>query len=48
MNYAIVAVGGVIILVGMTWVFWGRFRFVGSVKTVVLDVSVQDVSTKLE
>jgi len=47
MNYAIVAIGGVIILVGMTWVCWGRFRFDGPVKTVVFDVTAQDVSTKL-
>jgi len=34
MNYSIVAVGGIILIVGMTWVTWGRFRFVGPVKTV--------------
>jgi hypothetical protein len=34
MNYSIVAVGGIILIVGMTWAVWGRFRFVGPVKTV--------------
>lgn len=34
MNYAIVAIGGVIILVGLCWMLWGRFHFVGPVKTV--------------
>ncbi|KIM82776.1 hypothetical protein PILCRDRAFT_820062 [Piloderma croceum F 1598] len=34
MNYSIVAVGGIILLVGMIWAVWGRFRFVGPVKTV--------------
>ncbi|KAH9934533.1 amino acid transporter [Epithele typhae] len=33
MNYAIVAIGGVILLVGLGWLFWGRFRFVGPVRT---------------
>jgi hypothetical protein len=41
MNYAIVAVGGVVILVGMTWIFWGRFRFVGPVKTVDFNVAAK-------
>jgi hypothetical protein len=40
MNYAIVAVGGLIILVGLTWVTWGRTRFVGPVKTVIFDPDV--------
>ncbi|KAH9903180.1 amino acid transporter [Cubamyces lactineus] len=34
MNYAIVAIGAVILLVGACWVFWGRLRFTGPVKTV--------------
>ena len=34
MNYAIVAIGGVFVLVGACWAFWGRFRFVGPVQTV--------------
>ena len=33
MNYAIVAVGGIILVVGFTWAIWGRFHFVGPVKT---------------
>ena len=34
MNYAVVAIGGVLLLVGACWAFWGRFRFVGPVQTV--------------
>ncbi|KAL7284818.1 hypothetical protein ACG7TL_002128 [Trametes sanguinea] len=34
MNYAIVAIGAVILLVGVCWLVWGRFRFEGPVKTV--------------
>lgn len=34
MNYAIVAIGAVILLVGACWVFWGSMRFTGPVKTV--------------
>ncbi|KAH9944886.1 amino acid transporter, partial [Amylocystis lapponica] len=34
MNYAIVAIGGVILIVVSCWVLWGRFHFVGPVKTV--------------
>lgn len=33
MNYAIVAVAGVILLVLLMWVFWGRTRFSGPVLT---------------
>ena len=33
MNYAIVAIGGVFVLVGACWACWGRFRFTGPVKT---------------
>lgn len=36
MNYSVVAVGGIIMIVGMTWVVWGRFQFVGPVKTVLV------------
>ena len=35
MNYAIVAIGAVILLVGACWAFWGRLRFTGPVKTVM-------------
>ncbi|KAI0689336.1 amino acid transporter [Cytidiella melzeri] len=34
MNYAIVAIGGVLIVVGLVWLAWGRFHFVGPVPTV--------------
>ena len=34
MNYAVVAIGGVLLLVGACWAFWGRFHFSGPVKTV--------------
>lgn len=33
MNYAIVAIGAVILLVGACWAFWGRFHFEGPVQT---------------
>ena len=33
MNYAIVAIGGVILLVCTVWLLWGRHHFVGPVKT---------------
>lgn len=33
MNYAIVAVGGVMLLVLLMWLFWGRTRFSGPVFT---------------
>ncbi|KAJ7101546.1 amino acid transporter [Mycena belliarum] len=33
MNYAVVAVGGVMLLVLLMWVLWGRRRFVGPVLT---------------
>ena len=33
MNYAVVAIGAVILIVAACWVFWGRHRFVGPVKT---------------
>ena len=33
MNYAIVAIGGVVLIVGLVWVFWGRRRFSGPVQT---------------
>ncbi|KIJ64797.1 hypothetical protein HYDPIDRAFT_175318 [Hydnomerulius pinastri MD-312] len=33
MNYAIVAVGGLFVIVAINWVTWGRFSFVGPVQT---------------
>ncbi|KAF8909728.1 amino acid transporter [Gymnopilus junonius] len=33
MNYAIVSVGGIFLIVGFTWLLWGRHRFSGPVHT---------------
>ncbi|KAF9045379.1 amino acid transporter [Panaeolus papilionaceus] len=33
MNYAIVSVGSILLLVGLTWFFWGRHTFKGPVHT---------------
>ncbi|KII91586.1 hypothetical protein PLICRDRAFT_513514 [Plicaturopsis crispa FD-325 SS-3] len=33
MNYAICAVGALVLIVAITWVLWGRFHFEGPVKT---------------
>lgn len=46
MNYAIVAIGGVIVLVGLCWLFWGRYRFTGPVKT--LTQVAEQTSSKYE
>ncbi|OCB89270.1 amino acid transporter [Sanghuangporus baumii] len=35
MNYAIVAIGGLLVITTSMWVFWGRSRFIGPVKTVL-------------
>ncbi|KAA1475343.1 amino acid transporter [Dentipellis sp. KUC8613] len=35
MNYAVVAVGGIFVLVGLAWALWGRRRFRGPVRTLV-------------
>lgn len=34
MNYAIVAIGAVMLIVSACWILWGRFHFVGPMKTV--------------
>jgi hypothetical protein len=34
MNYAIVAVGGIMVMVLANWLLWGRYRFTGPVATV--------------
>ena len=47
MNYAVVAVGGILILVGLTWVFWGRYTFKGPVHTVD-GLDMQDSNRKME
>lgn len=33
MNYAIVAIGGVTLIVCLVWLMWGRFNFTGPVPT---------------
>lgn len=33
MNYAVVAIGGVLVIVAVNWVTWGRFSFTGPVQT---------------
>ena len=33
MNYAIVAIGGVVLIVNLVWMNWGRFHFFGPVRT---------------
>ncbi|KAF8961453.1 amino acid/polyamine transporter I [Flammula alnicola] len=33
MNYAVVSIGGIFLVVGLTWVLWGRTRFFGTVHT---------------
>ncbi|KAL0564053.1 polyamine transporter tpo5 [Marasmius crinis-equi] len=33
MNYAVVSVGGLMLIVGLTWFLWGRYRFTGPVHT---------------
>ncbi|EJC99705.1 uncharacterized protein FOMMEDRAFT_93126 [Fomitiporia mediterranea MF3/22] len=35
MNYAVVAIGGLIVLTTLAWLFWGRVQFDGPVKTVL-------------
>ncbi|KAF9238095.1 amino acid transporter [Melanogaster broomeanus] len=39
MNYSIVAVGGVLVIVAVNWVTWGRFSFVGPVQTIASEKS---------
>lgn len=34
MNYSIAAIGAVFLLVGLTWLFWGRFHFKGPVSEI--------------
>lgn len=45
MNYAVVSVGGIILLVVVGWFVWGRGRFGGSVGTLELDER-EDVDEK--
>ncbi|KAJ3093389.1 hypothetical protein HK100_006636, partial [Physocladia obscura] len=41
MNYAIVAVGAVLVLIVTSFIFWGRFHFHGPIRTV--DISADDL-----
>lgn len=34
MNYSIAAIGAVFLLVGLSWLFWGRFHFKGPVSEI--------------
>ncbi|KAL5513726.1 hypothetical protein ACEPAH_4126 [Sanghuangporus vaninii] len=43
MNYAIVAIGGLLVITTSMWVFWGRSRFIGPVKTVPVPPNAQNV-----
>lgn len=42
MNYAIAAVGFILLLVGSTWVLWGRHHFNGPVSEIDNEVIVED------
>jgi hypothetical protein len=35
MNYAIVAVGGLLVVITVNWFWWGRYSFKGLVKTAI-------------
>jgi hypothetical protein len=37
MNYAVIAVGGLLVIVTINWFWWGRHSFKGLVKTVPLE-----------
>ncbi|KAL0946011.1 hypothetical protein HGRIS_012288 [Hohenbuehelia grisea] len=45
MNYAVVAVGGLLLLVTAAWALWGRYHFVGSVHTNI-DLKTDHVDAK--
>ena len=42
MNYAVVAIGGVILLVSLCWLVWGHRHFRGPVSTIVEEVEEGD------
>ncbi|KAL5492928.1 hypothetical protein ACEPAI_4376 [Sanghuangporus weigelae] len=46
MNYAIVAIGGLLVITTSMWVFWGRSRFIGPVKTVLVPPNAQNAKTE--
>lgn len=35
MNYAVVAIGSLILLTAVSWLFWGRLHFTGPVRTLM-------------
>lgn len=37
MNYAIVAIGGVVLIVSIAWMLWGRSHFTGPVRTLAVE-----------
>lgn len=37
MNYAVVAIGGLIVCTMLAWVLWGRYHFTGIVETTLGD-----------
>ena len=47
MNYAIVAIGGVVLLVALVWIAWGRHNFSGPMQTLMRQGdSAQDIDAK--
>ncbi|KAF5373654.1 hypothetical protein D9758_000775 [Tetrapyrgos nigripes] len=49
MNYAIVSVGGIMLIVATTWIFWGRFSFKGPIyhSHLLTDFGLGDLSLKI-
>ena len=45
MNYAIVAVGGVVLVVSVAWVIWGRFHFFGPKRTLTAEQYEDEAKT---
>ena len=49
MNYAIVAIGGLLVIVFASWAFWGRTAFTGPVKTLAVEGLVEEkIDQKLD
>ncbi|KAF9256311.1 amino acid transporter [Marasmius fiardii PR-910] len=48
MNYAVVSVGGLLLIVALTWTFWGRYRFKGPVHTNINIGEDHSVDGKIE
>ncbi|EEB91537.1 hypothetical protein MPER_10084, partial [Moniliophthora perniciosa FA553] len=47
MNYAVVSIGGLLLIVSLTWLFWGRYRFKGPVHTNIM-LEEQSVDEKTD